>query len=182
MKLIVRVRADRLDPDGTVVDSMRDSPYFELYGVTSVCIDSALFCTDDSTEFIGWDLEFCCIDSVCTDWDGDSCIVWECTEWDSAYVYDSTAIFLYDGKITLDCEQSNTPCGDAWAAGQTDIDDVVFIITFIFQGGPSPNPPDAGDVNCSGYVDIDDAVYLLNYIFAGGPPPCDPDGDGVPDC
>lgn len=73
-------------------------------------------------------------------------------------------------------------CGDADASGDVDIDDVVYLIQYIFAGGPAPQPLEAGDADCSGYVDIDDVVYLIQYIFAGGNAPCDPDGDGTPDC
>jgi hypothetical protein len=78
-------------------------------------------------------------------------------------------------------------CGDANGSGgdpAVDIDDVVFLINYVFAGGPEPCPPQAGDANCAGdpSVDIDDIVYLINYIFAGGPAPCDPDGDTIPNC
>ncbi len=73
-------------------------------------------------------------------------------------------------------------CGDADASGAVDIDDVVYLINYIFAGGPAPVPLASGDADCAGGIDIDDVVYLINYIFAGGPAPCDPDGDGVPDC
>jgi hypothetical protein len=73
-------------------------------------------------------------------------------------------------------------CGDADASGGVDIDDVVYLIAFIFSGGPEPVPYDSGDANCSGGVDIDDVVWLIAYIFSGGNAPCDTDGDEVPDC
>jgi hypothetical protein len=63
-------------------------------------------------------------------------------------------------------------CGDVDNSGYVDIDDVVYIITYIFAGGPPPDPLDKGDVDCSGGVDIDDAVYIIQYVFAGGPSPC----------
>jgi hypothetical protein len=63
--------------------------------------------------------------------------------------------------------------GDADGSAWVDIDDVVFILSYIFSEGPSPQPLFAGDPNCNGEVDIDDAVYLIEYIFGGGPPPCD---------
>ena len=56
--------------------------------------------------------------------------------------------------------------------GGVDIDDVVFLISYIFSGGPPPDPPDAGDADCSYDLDIDDVVYLIAYIFSGGPEPC----------
>jgi hypothetical protein len=63
-------------------------------------------------------------------------------------------------------------CGDANANGSVDIDDVIYLVAYIFSGGPEPVPYEAGDVNCSGVVDIDDIVYLIAYIFSGGPEPC----------
>jgi hypothetical protein len=74
------------------------------------------------------------------------------------------------------------PCGDADASGNIDIDDVVYLIAYIFSNGPAPDPLESGDADCSGGVDIDDVVYLVTYIFAGGYPPCDIDGDEMPDC
>lgn len=73
-------------------------------------------------------------------------------------------------------------CGDADASGGVDIDDVVYLIGYIFSGGPEPTPYDSGDANCSGGVDIDDVVYLISYIFTGDNTPCDTNGDGLPDC
>jgi hypothetical protein len=64
-------------------------------------------------------------------------------------------------------------CGDANGSEFVDIDDVVYLIMYVFSGGPDPIHWEAGDVNCSGIVDIDDIVYLINYIFAGGPAPCE---------
>jgi hypothetical protein len=72
--------------------------------------------------------------------------------------------------------------GDADGSGAVDIDDAVYLISYIFASGPPPDPIETGDADCSGDVDIDDVVYVISYIFAGGPPPGDPDDDGVPDC
>jgi glucose/arabinose dehydrogenase len=73
-------------------------------------------------------------------------------------------------------------CGDADASLAVDIDDVVYLIAYIFAAGPAPNPLASGDADCSGAIDIDDVVYLIAYIFASGPAPCDPDGNGTPNC
>jgi subtilisin family serine protease len=80
-------------------------------------------------------------------------------------------------------------CGDADSDNLVNISDAVYVIAYIFAGGPAPWPLPAGDwplpagdTNCDGTVNITDAVYLTNYIFSGGPAPCDPDGDGIPDC
>jgi hypothetical protein len=53
-----------------------------------------------------------------------------------------------------------------------DIDDMVYLINYVFGGGPAPIPLlCCGNANGSGDVDIDDIVYLINYIFGGGPAP-----------
>lgn len=62
--------------------------------------------------------------------------------------------------------------GDADGSGGVDIDDIVYLVSYIFSGGPVPDPMEAGDADCSGGVDIDDAVFLINFIFSSGPPPC----------
>ena len=74
------------------------------------------------------------------------------------------------GAMIAGCE--DFVCGDANGSSEVDIDDVVYLIFYIFAGGQPPDPMAAGDPDCSGEVDIDDVVYLITYIFAGGPQPC----------
>lgn len=64
--------------------------------------------------------------------------------------------------------------GDANGDNSLNIGDAVYLISYIFKGGPSPNPLDLGDANCDGGVNIGDAVNIINYIFGGGSiPSCD---------
>jgi hypothetical protein len=65
-------------------------------------------------------------------------------------------------------------CGDANADGQPNVGDAVFLISYIFKGGPAPSPDEAGDANCDGQVNVGDAVYLIAYVFSGGDEPCCP--------
>ena len=85
------------------------------------------------------------------------------------------------GAFDIGCE-APYKCGDVNISGGVDIDDVVFLVNYVFLGGPAPTPIEMGDTDCSGFVDIDDIVYLIQYIFSGGYAPCDIDGDGIPDC
>jgi hypothetical protein len=62
-------------------------------------------------------------------------------------------------------------CGDANGDGFIDISDAVYLIQYIFGGGPVPNPLCSGDANGDSTVDISDAVYLIAYIFSGGSAP-----------
>jgi len=85
------------------------------------------------------------------------------------------------GALGVGC-QTDIICGDPNISGGIDIDDVVYLIDYLFLGGMPPMPVASGDVDCLGGIDIDDAVYLIMYIFQGGNSPCDPNGDGEPDC
>ncbi|MGB2803941.1 MAG: FG-GAP-like repeat-containing protein [Candidatus Zixiibacteriota bacterium] len=63
--------------------------------------------------------------------------------------------------------------GDVTGDGAVDVGDVVFLVNYLYRGGPAPDPVAAGDVNCDGVVDVGDVVYLVNYLYRGGSPPCD---------
>ncbi len=76
-----------------------------------------------------------------------------------------------DGFLTKICVPLYV-CGDADGSGIVSISDAVYLINYIFAGGPTPDPLAAADADCSGVVSISDAVFLINYIFAGGPVPC----------
>lgn len=65
-------------------------------------------------------------------------------------------------------------CGDADCNGIITISDAVYLINYIFAGGPVPCTIQAGDADGNGIITISDAVYLINYIFAGGPAPVCP--------
>jgi parallel beta-helix repeat protein len=61
--------------------------------------------------------------------------------------------------------------GDANTDGQCNVGDAVFLINFIFNSGPSPEPLKTGDINGDCSVNIGDAVYIINYVFKGGASP-----------
>lgn len=57
--------------------------------------------------------------------------------------------------------------------GPIDISDIVYLVDYMFVGGPEPPCPEEGNVNGSldGQINIGDLVYLVDYMFNGGPPP-----------
>ena len=81
------------------------------------------------------------------------------------------------------CNEINPPLGrgdvdyandGAWDA--IDISDLVYLVDYMFTGGPAPlcwseaNVDGAGPDDAGG-IDISDLVYLVDYMFTGGPPP-----------
>ncbi len=80
----------------------------------------------------------------------------------------SLAATLANGAFLVMCP----PCGDADNNDVVTISDVVYLISYVFTGGPPPTFPGFADADCNGIVNISDAVYLIQYIFAGGNIPC----------
>jgi len=67
--------------------------------------------------------------------------------------------------------------GDANGDGQVNVGDAVYVIGYVFKGGPAPTPYPkcSGDANGDCQCNVGDAVYTIGYVFKGGPPPvtCD---------
>ncbi len=62
-------------------------------------------------------------------------------------------------------------CGDVNGSKTVNILDVTYLISYLYKGGPSPDPIEAADVNSSGTVNILDVTYLIGYLYKGGPEP-----------
>ena len=58
--------------------------------------------------------------------------------------------------------------------GHLDISDGVWLLNWLFQGGPLPVCMQAADVNDDDHTDISDVIYFLNFLFHGGPQPNEP--------
>ncbi|MDH3892875.1 MAG: thrombospondin type 3 repeat-containing protein [candidate division Zixibacteria bacterium] len=55
-----------------------------------------------------------------------------------------------------------------------DITDLIYLVDYMFTGGPTPPCLDEADMDASGAVEISDLVYLVDFFFTGGqaPQPC----------
>ena len=64
-------------------------------------------------------------------------------------------------------------CGDADSNGMgPDIADLVYMVAFMFSGGPAPAVMQTIDIDGSGGdADVADLVYLVQFMFSGGPAP-----------
>jgi hypothetical protein len=61
--------------------------------------------------------------------------------------------------------------GDVNGDSVVNVEDVVFLINYLFMFGPAPNPPVAGDINGDCFIGISDVIWLINYFYLDGPPP-----------
>ncbi|MEM7234969.1 MAG: hypothetical protein AAF517_22510, partial [Planctomycetota bacterium] len=68
--------------------------------------------------------------------------------------------------------------GDADSSSAINITDGIFILNFLFLGGPDPECRAAADADDSSAVNITDGIFVLNFLFLGGPNPPAP----YPDC
>ena len=64
--------------------------------------------------------------------------------------------------------------GDADAVGAINLTDGVFLLNFLFLGGPPPPCDDAADANDDGVLNITTGVFVFNWLFLGGPQPTAP--------
>jgi hypothetical protein len=72
--------------------------------------------------------------------------------------------------------------GDPNGDGSFNITDPIFVLGFLFLGGPEPSCAKTADADDSGGpLNLTDAIFLLNWLFLGGPNPRPPFPDCRPD-
>lgn len=67
--------------------------------------------------------------------------------------------------------------GDANFDGMITSADVIFVVNYVFKGGPAPDPVRVADADASCTVTSADIIALVNFVFRSGQPPqpgCDP--------
>jgi hypothetical protein len=63
-------------------------------------------------------------------------------------------------------------CGDCIEDSLIELGDLIYLIHWLYKGGPAPDPLCKADANCDGVGDIGDVIHLINYLFRFGPAPC----------
>ncbi|MCK4462580.1 MAG: hypothetical protein KAW46_12295, partial [candidate division Zixibacteria bacterium] len=96
---------------------------------------------------------------------------------------------LYSGQVLVSSNDPDTPswslpvsltvaawvCGDIDGSGSgPDIGDLVYLVDYMFSGGPPPPVEAAANVDGVNGIDIADLVYLVDFMFNEGPAPTCP--------
>ena len=61
--------------------------------------------------------------------------------------------------------------GDANNDTKVNLGDIIYLVNYLFKGGPSPVIRFSWDVNANCQTNLSDLIYLVNYVFKGGPVP-----------
>jgi hypothetical protein len=67
--------------------------------------------------------------------------------------------------------------GDSNADGTLNITDGIYVLNYLFLGGPTPTCLEAANANDDAQINITDGIYILNFLFLGGPGPAAPGPD-----
>jgi subtilisin family serine protease len=75
---------------------------------------------------------------------------------------------FYSGSIEIEsCARGDVDCSSG-----IDISDLVYLVDYMFNGGPPPDPYYVGNIDGVGEsIDISDLVYMIDFMFNSGPPP-----------
>jgi hypothetical protein len=79
--------------------------------------------------------------------------------------------YVDTATYTIYIEDMGYGPGDANLDGEANVGDAVFLINYIFKGGPAPGVPNWADANADCEISVGDAVYIINYVFREGPAP-----------
>lgn len=62
-------------------------------------------------------------------------------------------------------------CADINSDANINLLDIVFLMNYLYRGGPKPYDIANSDVNGDGQINILDNSYLINYLYKDGPEP-----------
>ncbi|MEW5922653.1 MAG: FG-GAP-like repeat-containing protein [Candidatus Zixiibacteriota bacterium] len=60
-------------------------------------------------------------------------------------------------------------CGDTDGNAKVNLMDVIFMINYLYRGGPAPDPLESMDVDGNGFNNLFDIMFLINYLYRNGP-------------
>ena len=79
--------------------------------------------------------------------------------------------YVDTATYTIYIEDMGYGPGDANVDSDVNVGDIVFLINYIFKGGPVPEMLNWADANADCSINVGDPVHLINYVFNSGPEP-----------
>jgi hypothetical protein len=137
--------------------------HFSMFNIVPpVQIDTSVSMPTEWSYAIQWNMPDSVIVEIITDDESPMGTAGRVTLW---FKYDN----VWEDKnfeviFTLNSGDANSDC-------MVNSADIVYLINYLFAGGPPPNPMRAGDVNCDCWINSADVIYLINYLFVAGPAP-----------
>jgi len=133
---------------GVITDTFFDTSWFHC-DVWNATFDTCYF-WNDTDEQVSPDDSFWCCDTILNG------------------RLDTDYVSISNGTLTV---LAGGLCGDIDNGGSINILDVVYLINFLYKGGPAPELPGMADCNGDGNLNILDGSYLISYLYKGGPAP-----------
>lgn len=75
------------------------------------------------------------------------------------------------GDSSAVCDTCTYICGDVNTDRKVNVNDITYLINFLYRYGPAPMLFETADVNNSGSINAQDVTYLMNFLYRGGRPP-----------
>ncbi|MFH1372557.1 MAG: C10 family peptidase [bacterium] len=72
-----------------------------------------------------------------------------------------------DGIISLSCCIGMRGNIDGSVTEASDVGDLTYLVSYLFQGGPAPPCTEEADTDASGSVDVADLTCMIGYLFQG---------------
>lgn len=142
------------------IDASRPSNLY-MTGGTHSALPLTLFVSTDAG--LAWQAEY--ESSHPTSWARDMMLT-ELSDRNLLYLGTTYGVYEYTHILQFSC-------GDADGSGEIAAGDIVFLVNYVFKGGPPPAPYKAlADVNCSGSATSSDIIALVNFVFKSGTAPC----------
>jgi hypothetical protein len=142
----------------TLPDSLLGGLFASSGAIAGAAGVQATFCEIETTGTVGPTTETDCDDEI----DNDGDLATDCADSDCA--------------SAPNCQTTGTPFhrGDSNADGSINITDGIYILNYLFLGGPTPTCLEAANPNDDAQINITDGIYVLNFLFLGGPAPANP--------
>ncbi len=96
----------------------------------------------------------------------------------SSFLAKDVQIANIDTAYSYELKILETLRGDPNRDSKQNLADIIFLVNFVFKGGPEPFPYSLGNINCdftsSGddIINIADIIAMVNFVFKGGKAPC----------